>query len=401
MQLFSYAVKDAAGKTVKGKVEAQDLPQAAEILRQRQLVIIELKPIIGSGSFAFLDEWFGRVKQEDIVTFTRQLSTMINSGLPLTDSFSILRNQAKPHMAKIIDEVLRDIQGGSSLGDALGKHKQAFSDVYISLVRAGEAAGKLDEVLLRLAETEEKRREFAAKTKGALIYPVIVLIGMVAVIMVMMVFVIPKLTVMYDDFGAELPLPTQILITVSNIMQKMWYLVILAFGGLIYGLQAYRKTPVGRKHIDQILLNMPVMGPLRKQIALTEFSRTLSLLVGSGISILEALEIVSHSLDNVIIREALNEAARGVEKGLPLASMLARQEVFPPLISQMISVGEETGELDSVLSKVATYFESESEHAVKNLTTAMEPLIMVVLGVGVGFLVIAIVMPLYNLTSQF
>lgn len=401
MQLFSYAVKDAAGKTVKGKVEAQDLPQAAEILRQRQLVIIGLKPIIGSGSFAFLDEWFGRVKQEDIVTFTRQLSTMINSGLPLTDSFSILRNQAKPHMAKIIDEVLRDIQGGSSLGDALGKHKQAFSDVYISLVRAGEAAGKLDEVLLRLAETEEKKREFAAKTKGALIYPVIVLIGMVAVIMVMMVFVIPKLTVMYDDFGAELPLPTQILITVSNIMQKMWYLVILAFGGLIYGLQAYRKTPVGRKHIDQILLNMPVMGPLRKQIALTEFSRTLSLLVGSGISILEALEIVSHSLDNVIIREALNDAARGVEKGLPLASMLARQEVFPPLISQMISVGEETGELDSVLSKVATYFESESEHAVKNLTTAMEPLIMVVLGVGVGFLVIAIVMPLYNLTSQF
>jgi type IV pilus assembly protein PilC len=224
---------------------------------------------------------------------------------------------------------------------------------------------------------------------------------MILVMMVMLIFVVPQLTAMYDDFGAELPLMTKILIGVSSFLRKMWWFgAILLVGGLA-GFQSYRKTSQGRRKIDELKINLPIFGPINVQVMMAELARTLALLVSAGTSILEALDIVSKSVDNVVFQTALLMAARGVEKGNPLAAMLAKQQMFPPLMAQMISVGEETGELDQVLVKVSRYFEAEAEAKIKNLTTAIEPVIMIVLGIGVAFLVMSIVMPLYQLVNQF
>ncbi len=396
MQEYTYTARSETGEKRKGKVEARDQKHAVQILRDRGLTIIDLK-VAGAARFSFNR----KVGGAELMNMTNQLSTMINSGLPLSSALKILETQSSPLLSATLRDIQRDVSGGSSLADALSQHKHIFNDIYIALVRAGEAAGKLDEILKRLAESEEKSREFRQKTKGALIYPAIVLLGMVIVAIVMMVFVIPQLTAMYADFDAELPLVTQMLIGISNFFRSFWWLFfVLVFGG-IFGLQRWYKTEVGRLTIDKWLIDMPVMGKLRSQIMLTEFSRTLALLVASGIPILQSLDIVGQAVSNQVYKNAVLRAAKGVEKGMPLATMLAQQHVFPLILSQMISVGEETGELETVLSKVAQYFESEAEHKIRNLTTALEPLIMIVLGVGVGFIVIAVVMPLYQLTNQF
>ncbi|MCA9368872.1 type II secretion system F family protein, partial [Candidatus Woesebacteria bacterium] len=283
---------------------------------------------------------------------------------------------------------------------SLEKNKE-FSKVYIQLVRAGEAGGVLDEVLNRLAENMEKQKEFRAKTKGAMIYPIIVTIAMVVVGFIMMIFVIPKLTEMYKDFGAQLPLPTLVLIGISDFMVNFWYIVLGGMAAAFAVFSRWKKTPVGHLQWDSFVLKVPIFGILRQKTILTEFTRTLSLLLGSGISLLQALEIVTDGVENLVYQNALKEATKQVEKGVSLSQSISRYESFPPILQQMISVGEETGKLDDVLFKLSKYFEQEAEQAVKNLTAAMEPLIMVVLGVGVGAMVIAVIMPIYNLTSQF
>lgn len=401
MQLFNYQVKDQSGANLKGKVEARDASAAATVLRDRGYVIIKLTSITDDNNKSLFAILNNKISSQDIVTFTQQLSTMVTSGLPLSDGLNILQVQSKPALVKVLNEMLRDIQGGSSFAEAMAARDGVFSEVYIASIRAGEASGKLDEVLEKLAETEEKRREFEAKTKGALIYPVIVMIVMAVVMAVMMVVVIPKLTEMFTDFGAELPMTTKLLIVTSNFAKDFWWIMAAGIAGAIYMFRRWYRTKLGRQKVDEWMLKVPVYGKLKTQVALADMTRTLALLTGAGISILEALEIVAKTSGNVIFEKSLKDTAAGVEKGLPLATMLAREQVFPPLLSQMVSVGEETGQLSGILVKVARYFEGESEHAIKNLTTAIEPLIMVVLGLGVGFLVLAILMPIYQLTSAF
>ncbi len=395
--LFSYIAKNQHGDKVKGKVESQSNTQASSILRERGLLIIKLQEIDQEGSFFATS--FSKVKQDDIVNMTRQLSTMITAGLSLIDALSLLQDQSKPAMRKIISQLLKDIEGGSTFAQALEEHEE-FSRIYIHLVRAGEAAGVLDEVLKRLAENLEKQKEFRGKVRGALIYPAIVVTAMVVVVAVMMIFVIPKLSEMYKDFGADLPFMTQLLIGISTFFSKFWYVIAVVIAGGIFLLRSWKKTETGEKKIDEAILKLPIFGVLKQKIILTEFSRTLSLLLGAGISLLQALDIVRDSIENSIYREALQEATDQVEKGASLSDALSRFKVFPSLIQQMISVGEETGRLDEVLLKVSRYYETESEQAVKALTTAIEPILMIVLGVGVGLLMVAIIMPIYQLTSQ-
>lgn len=399
MNVYTYKAKTKQNTTIFGKVEANTPREANNVLRERGLFVVSITQYQESIIKRLLN--FSHISKNDIVNFTRQLSTMITAGLPLTDALTILQTQSTPSMQKIIDVIRRDVEGGLPLAKALEKHPRYFTTVYVSLVRAGESAGVLDQVLSRLADTLESQKEFAAKTKGALIYPAIVVIAMSIVAFVMMVFVIPKLTAMYKDFGAQLPLPTEILISVSTAAATYWYIVIIGVVALVAGYRAYGKTPKGRERIDRIKLHVPIFGIIRQKVALVELNRTLSLLVGAGISLLTALQISLDALDNVIYRNALKEVAKNVEKGQSLSQSLARSEEFPILMNQMVSVGEETGKMDEVLLKLATYFETESEHAVKGLTSAMEPLIMIVLGIGVGFLVIAIILPIYNLTNQF
>ena len=400
MKRFNYRVFDDTNRQVAGVVEANNQAQAVGILRGKKLTIVGLTEMKGS-VFDELIASAGKPKFEEITNFTRQLSTMIASGLPLVEALRILKDQSRPQMAKVVEQILNEIEGGSSLGAAMEKTQGTFSTVYVALVKAGESAGVLDQIMKKMADTLDKQREFQNKTRGALIYPAIVFIGMIAVAFIMMIFVVPKLTQMYQDFGAELPLPTKILIGVSNFMVNYWYLFfgMLAASFLIF--RRWSKTPVGSLLLEQVVFKIPIWGPLKKDIVLAEFSRTMGLLSTAAIPILDGLRIVAETLGSQIYADGIIRAAVRVEKGSTLAEAIAAASDFPPILSQMIAVGEQTGKVDEILSKLADFYESQSELKVKALTTAIEPIIMVIMGIGVGFLVMAVIMPIYQLTNQF
>lgn len=401
MKRFQYQARDKSGKAVKGKVEAATPYDAARLLRERGLVVIKLNPE-RQALQGIWEKITNRITLPDIALFTRMFATMVTSGLPITEALVIVRSQSNKGLNRALGQVLTDVEGGSSLASAFEKHPKVFSPVYIALVRAGEEGGVLDKILLRLADNIESQREFRSKVKGALIYPAVVIGGMIVVTTVMMIFVIPRLTSLYGEFQAELPIATKILISVSGGAQRFWWLFFLLIFGLVWGFILFSKTPLGRFRVDSWKLKIPIAGKLQKQILLAEMTRTLGLLVGAGIAILEGLHIVSDVVNNAVIAKALGGVSRQVEKGFSLSYSLSQSpEVFPPMLFQLVAVGEETGKLDEGLLKVATIFEQESAQSIKGLTAAIEPLIMVVLGVGVGFLVIAIILPIYNLTSQF
>lgn len=401
MKRFNFKARDQTGKLITGEVEASTPQAAAKLIRSKGFVVISVKSSFAN-PLLMIKSFKDKVKPSEVSTFTRQLSTMVGAGLPITEALLILRTQSKGSIEKVVSQILADIEGGESLSSALQKHPGVFGPTYIALVKSGEVSGVLDKVLLRLADNLEKQQEFAGKVKGALIYPVIILIGMIVVGLVMMIFVIPRLTTLYSEFNAKLPLPTLILIGISNFLIKFWPLLLILLVGGAYGFVFYRRTKIGRRKTDEIAFKIPVMGELQKQILLTEITRTLSLMVGAGVSILDGLNITASVVDNVVISDALKDASVQVEKGFPVAYSFAKHpEAFPFILSQMISVGEETGKMEEVLAKVSHIFEIESDQKVKTLTASVEPLIMVLLGLGVGFLVIAIILPIYNLTSQF
>lgn len=400
MKRFKYKAKDKNGKLVTGEVEANTKELAARLVRQRGLVVIAIDPI-GPSLFSIVDKLRERVTSADIANFTRQLATMINSGLPLTEALLILRSQTKGPMQRVAGQILADVEEGESLSSAMGKYSNVFSKTYVALIKSGEVGGVMEEVLERLADNLEKQQEFKGKIKGAMIYPVIVVIGMILVAAVMLIFVVPRLTSLYDQFEAELPFQTRLLIAISDFMVRFWPVFLLAVVGVVYAFKAYRATAKGRRQTDELIFKLPIVGPLQKQVILTELTRTLSLMVGSGVSILEGLNISSEVVGNKIISEALSDSAKMVEKGFPIAFAFSRHpEAFPFILTQMIAVGEETGKMDEVLQKVSHVFETESDQKVKSLTAAVEPIILLVLGVGVAFLVISIILPIYNLTTQ-
>jgi len=398
---FSYKAKDQTGKEVKGLVEAQDKKQALTILHEKQFTPFFIKEEGENFLGYFYNKFVKKVSQGEVAVFTRQIATMINAGLPLTEALTILSSQGKGLLQEAIGVILRDVEGGSNLADALQKHPKIFSPVYIALVRAGESAGVLDNILTRLADNLEAQREFNSKIKGALTYPIIILVGMGGVIFIMMVFVIPKLTVLYTEFNAKLPKATQILITFSTFAAKFWWLIILVVVGLAYVFRILNKNRDTKRKLDELKFKIPIYGKLQNQIVLAEFTRTLGLLVGAGVSIVEALQISSKTASNIKIEEGILEASKQVEKGFPLSVTISTNPFFPKILSQMLTVGEETGKVDEVLLKVAKFFQSESDESLKGLTSAIEPLIMVIMGVEVGFLAIAIILPIYNLTSAF
>lgn len=400
MPFYKYTARNSFGEKIVGKVEAGDERVAAAELQSRGLVVIKLQ-LFTKGALADLQGALFGVKTDDIVNFTRQLSTMITAGLPLATALSILVQQGKEQMTRIVATILEDIEGGSTFSEALQKHKHVFERIYIQLVNAGETGGVLDNVLERLAENMEKKKAFRGKVRGAMIYPIIVIIAMIVVAFIMMIVVVPKLTSMYQDFDAELPGPTKVLIALSNFMVWGWWIILLAIGGAIAAVRQWYQTELGENKIDRWKLKLPIFGTLIQKVALTEFSRTLALLLGAGVPLLQALDIVTEGLNNVVYRDALSDVTKQVEKGVAMSEALSIYQEFPPILFQMIKVGEETGKIDEVLHKLSAYFEQETEQAVKNLTTAMEPAIMIVLGVGVGAMVMAIIMPIYNLTSQF
>ena len=400
MKRFRYKAKNSEGRLVTGEVEASNPEHAAKLVRKQELVVISITAKPGV-SLNFIKLFSERITGGDITNFTRQLATMINAGLPLTEALSILRTQSKSSVQRVVSQILADVEEGQSLSSSMARHHTVFSKTYIALVKSGEIGGVMDEVLVKLADDLEKEQEFRGKVKSAMIYTVIIVVGMIAVALIMVIFVIPRLTSIYDQFGADLPFSTKILVGFSDIMIKFWPLVLVLVGAAFYGLKVYKATEAGGKKIDEIIFKIPLIGELQRQIVLAELTRTLSLMIGSGVSIMESLTISAQVARNQIVAEALEDVTKLVEKGFPLAFAFSKHvEAFPFILSQMIAVGEETGKMDEVLAKVSHVFEVESEQKLKAVTAAIEPAILIVLGIGVAFMVISIIMPIYNLTTQ-
>lgn len=402
MPYFNYKARSVENDIVTGLVEAPTADNAARLLRDKKLFVIEISKAKETISLEIILAKFRHVGFNDIVNFTRQLSTMVNAGLQLPDALAILRRQiTNPLFESTVADIEQQITSGGNLADSLAKYPTYFSEIYIALIRAGESSGTLDQVLVRLSENMESQQEFRNKIKGAMIYPMIILIAMVGVIFIMMTVVIPKLTEMYQEFGATLPWSTQLLMNISWFFVRFWWLMLIVIVGGWIMFDRWRKTLVGRFVVDSLILKIPLWGELQKKVILANFTRTLSMLVSSGIHIISGLKILKKVLGNMLFENAIHEISQKVEKGFPLGDVFSSYEIFPPIVSQMMKVGEETGKLDETLLKVSKYFQSESEHLIKGLTTAIEPLIIVVLALGVGFIVFSVITPIYNLTSSF
>lgn len=397
---FKYLARTTTGQSVKGEAEAASSKAVADLLREQKLMPVKISQTGPLFNLSALTNALGKASASDVTNFTRQLATMITAGLPLTDALNLLRIQSSPALSPVVGVVLSDVQSGLSLSAALAKHPTVFSKVYVALIKAGETAGIIDKILLRLADTSEKSREFRSKVLGAMIYPIIIIIGMIGVVILMMVLVIPKLSALYADFGQKLPMATQIVIGMSNFTINYWWVLVLATVGGFFAFRWYVNTRKGRDYFDRAKYKFPVMGPLAQQVMLTELTRTLSLLVGAGVSIVEALGIVIGVVSNSVIQSEVRRIAVQVEKGFPISISFSESPVFPALVGQMLAVGEETGKMDEVLQKVSSYYESESSEKIKGLTTAIEPLILILLAVVVGFLMYAIIMPIYSLMDK-
>ncbi|OGK52599.1 hypothetical protein A2970_00290 [Candidatus Roizmanbacteria bacterium RIFCSPLOWO2_01_FULL_44_13] len=397
---FKYkAIKN--GQTIEREIEAATASSAIDYLKKNGYFPIRIEESKKQEANIF-SSFFDKINFNDVVDFTRQIAIMLNAGLTLIDSLEILKKQiVKSTMRKMIGDIDQQIKSGEPFSTALKKYPASFPNLYISLVKSGEASGKLGEILLRLADNLEKERELKSRLKGALIYPVIVVTAMVMVMFVMVTFVIPKLLGLYKDFNVELPWTTQILITISEFTTRFWPVIILVVGGGIYFLRRYLQTKIGKESFDAVSLRLPVFGQIIKVSSLVDATRTLAILIGAGVSILDALNIIIETTGNSIFQKAFLNIRAKVEKGQSLGQSLDQEGIFPPILVQMTQVGEQTGNLDDTLLRLSKYFESESEIAIKSMTTLIEPMILVVLGAGVGFLVLSVITPIYNLTSSF
>ena len=397
--IFEYrAIKD--GKVVKSKIESDGEKAVIDYLKSNDLIPIEIKQMSTNSSSNF--DFFDRVGFTDLVNFTRQLAIMLNAGLTLVDCFEILKKQTtKKSLYKVIEEIDNNLRAGKSFSSSLTKYPHIFPKLYIALVRSGEASGKLSDILLKLSDNLEKQREFQGKTKGALIYPLVILIAMGIVMFVMITFVIPKLLDLYKDFNVDLPFTTQILINVSDFSRNFWPLIIAAVVGVTVLFRQYAKTSVGKLIIDKYSLRLPIFSSIIKTSALVDSTRTLSIMINSGVSILDGLNIIIDTTNNMVYQNAYKSILKQVEKGISLGTAMQNEEIFPTILIQMVMVGEQTGHLDETLARISKYFEMESELAMKTITTLIEPFILVVLGAGVGFLVISVITPIYSLTSSF
>ncbi len=398
-ETFQYKVKDKSGKLVEGSLEAENAQLVVSKLRSMGYVPIEIQQQGGTSLQRDLKLPFAdRIKLKDVAVFSRQFATMINSGLSLLRSLSILAEQteSKP-LAEVANQVRMDVEKGSSLSQAMVKHPKAFNRLYVSMVRAGEVGGALDSVLMRLADTIEKQVELRRKVKSAMTYPLVVAVLVLVIVSAMLLFVIPMFQGIYKELGGTLPAPTQFLINISKICRKFWYLIFVVEIGGAFAFRRWINSEEGRKQWDAIKLKVPVFGKLVRKTALARFSRTLSALVRSGVPILESLDIVAETAGNYVVATAVRETQAAVKRGDPLSKKLEDHPVFPPMVVQMIAVGEETGALDEMLDKIADFYDQEVEATVDALTSLIEPLLIVVMGVCVGGMIISLYLPMFNI----
>jgi len=398
MSVFEYTAKNAtSGQILKGTMDVPTRDEVIAFVRKNRMILVSVREAPTAIRFTLPG---GGIKTRDVVIFTRQFATMINAGLPLVQSLSILAQQTENKALKEVTKaVVYDVEAGNTLADALGKHPKAFTDLYVNMVAAGEAGGILDTILLRLATFLEKNDALVRKVKGAMVYPaVIITVAMVAVA-VLLIFVIPTFSSMFASVNMELPLPTRVVIGASHILTRFWYFIAGAIVLLIFAFRSYYGTLGGRKTIDGLMLRAPVIGDLLRKSAVSRFTRTLGTLISSGVSILDGLEITAKTAGNRVIYDAIMQSRQSIAGGETIAGPLHTSGVFPPMVISMISVGEQTGGLDEMLTKIADFYDSEVDVAVSALLSLMEPIMIVVLGVIVGGMVVAMYLPIFDMVN--
>ncbi|SHE65944.1 type IV pilus assembly protein PilC [Thermoanaerobacter uzonensis DSM 18761] len=397
MPLYAYRARDMGGNLVTGTLEVDSKSQCIDVLKQKNYYIIDIKEeivkqdILDFGSFK-------KVKIKDIAVFCRQFATLINAGITIVTALATMKEQVEnKRLKKAISEVYEEVQKGKTLSDAMKKHGEVFPMLLYNMVEVGEVSGTLDKVMNEMADHYEKENDLNQKVKSALTYPLIVSVVAVLVVIFLLTNVLPIFVGMFKNAGVQLPLPTRILIAISSSISQYWYFYTGGIFLISYSISSFLKTPEGRRIYDRMLLNMPIFGSLNRKILTSRFTRTLGTLINAGIPLIAAMEVVEKVVGNIVVAEGLKKAQEDIKKGLPLSDPLKRIGIFPPMVIQMISIGESSGSLDSILNKTADFYDGEVDTAVSQMTTLLEPLIIVILATVVGFIVISIVMPLFQL----
>ena len=398
MPVFDYRGKTVGGAAVAGQLKAKDRRELERILRSRKVLVSEANPRSSQLSFSLGRK---RIKKVHISRFTRQFATMIGAGLPMVQCLEILSQQTESsEFRKIIATVKENVQSGTTLSEALSRQKKVYDDLYVNMVEAGEIGGALDTILIRLANYREKADALARKVKGALVYPAVVVSVATLVTFIMLRFIVPVFAKMFRGVGAELPAPTQIILGVSAFLQSYMWIIVAMFVAALVGLRYYYKTENGRMNIDKFMLKIPVIGIVLRKSAVAKFTRTLGTLLSSGVSILDALEITAKTAGNRVIQRAIQRSVVSIAEGDTITQPLKETGVFPPMVTQMISVGEKTGGLDDMLNKIADFYEEEVDAAVAALTSLIEPVIIVLMGMVIGFILVAMYLPMFDIIGK-
>ncbi len=393
MPVWEYTARTPTGQEQTGTIELPTRDDVVAHLRKNRLVLVRIRE-------AKKAKRKGRIPTRDVVVFTRQFATMINSGLPLVQALDILAKQTDNKvLAAVTREVVYDVESGHTLADALSKHPNAFSQLYVNMVAAGEAGGILDTILLRLATFLEKNDAIVRKVKGAMIYPAVIFSVAAIAVVVLLIFVIPTFQNMFASVNLELPLPTRMVIGLSDILQSFWWLIGGTIAAIVFGIKRYYATPNGQLVLDRLMLKLPVLGDVLRKSAVSRFTRTLGTLIASGVSILEGLEITAKTAGNRVIHDAIMRSRGSIAGGETIAVPLEQSGVFPPMVTSMIAVGEATGGLDEMLTKIADFYDDEVDAAVSNLLSLMEPVMIVVLGVIVGGMIVAMYLPIFDMIN--
>ena len=394
MPTFAYSARSTTGEIQSGEIDLPSRDEVVTYLRRQRLIPVSVKAKPKEISITF----GSGVKTREIVIFTRQFATMINAGLPLVQSLTILAEQTEnPRFRTVITAVLNDIQAGQTLADALRRHPKVFTDLYVNMVAAGETGGILDTILNRLAVFLEKNDALARKIKGAMTYPAVVFLVVIGATTILLWQVVPVFASIFQDAGIALPTPTRVVLAVSEFLQNYLHFLALAAIGLAVAVRQYYRTSGGRLAIDRLLLRLPVLGDLIRKAAVSRFTRTLGTLVASGVSILEGLEITARTAGNRVVHDAVMQSRRSIAGGATISEPLKASGVFPPMVVQMINVGEQTGGLDEMLSKIADFYDDEVDAAVSALTSVLEPIMIVVMGIVIGGMVVAMYLPMFDL----
>jgi len=406
MPVFVYEARDATGQLKKDTIEAQNVRMATQRLQEQRMTVIHIKEKTTNVAQTDLLGWYQKIRkvnEQALTVFSRQFATMINAGLAMVRCLDILSEQTEDKkLQQTLVQVRRDVEGGSTLSNALGKHPTVFSTLYISMVKAGEMGGVLDEVLERLAGFMEKDFGLKKKVKSALTYPVVILVMALGIVFFLVTYILPTFVQLFEGMSLQLPLPTRILIAITKGARNPIILAVVGFlvvvGGIL--LNRYIQTPVGKKQYDLLKLNLPVFGLLNKKVAISRFCRTLGTLLSSGVPIMQALEIVGKASGNEIIAMTVSKVRESIREGESIASPLGASGMFPPMVTQMVAVGEETGNLDAMLSKISDFYDTEVEYLLASLTSMLEPIMIVGMGGIVGFIVISVFLPLYQLIGN-